>query len=302
MKSKSKWIVSLMLLPLFMMASLMVKANQEIEESNENKYTPFTIYYLMSNQLDEIMNKNLDLNKIGTTWTTEQIIPKLDPSTNSIIGAYVNGADVSNPNLEILFDKNYLHQYLLEALNCQIDEYWILDCSSSLNCYVVMVKHDNTMSFMTILINGYEIYGEFENKKIYSWDEFSWRCRAKPCTLIINNKLINCDQPPIVQYNKVLFPLRIILENLGFQVDWDEETENVIFTKGNDKCTYITNMEKNYSKSILKNGISKSGGDCTIVNGRTMVDGMFLGFLTIEYNIYFKYDADTNIVRITVDN
>lgn len=49
----------------------------------------------------------------------------------------------------------------------------------------------------------------------------------------INNEYIHCDVKPTTINNRVLVPVRVIFENLGLQVGWDETTKTVIGQKDN---------------------------------------------------------------------
>ena len=289
-------VISLIIVTSFTVAAF--NAGGEPMEQRSISYTPFKVYYPYYNQLDLIVNKTVEIGEIEK-WVNGSIIPVQDEATGAIISAHTNnGVEMDIKNLEILFDKAYLLRHLNENLKTDIDAYWIMYMNSFIDGYIVIVSHNDTLSFMPVL-SGHETYGGFADKTIYSWDEFAKLCEPKECTLIVNEVTIECDQPPIMHYGLVKFPLRGLLENLGFVVDWDGATESVIFSKGSDIYSYGTNKSKNPTGNILKNGVSKAGGTCSIVNGRTMVDGLFIQFLVREFNINIEGDANTHTVIVT---
>ncbi len=51
-------------------------------------------------------------------------------------------------------------------------------------------------------------------------------------TVNLDGSPINFDQPPIIQNDRTLVPLRAIFEALGAKVDWDDATQTVTSTKG----------------------------------------------------------------------
>jgi hypothetical protein len=55
---------------------------------------------------------------------------------------------------------------------------------------------------------------------------------AKDITVSVNGKNVEFDQPPVIDNDRTLVPMRAIFEALGATVDWDGETRTVTSTKG----------------------------------------------------------------------
>jgi hypothetical protein len=64
----------------------------------------------------------------------------------------------------------------------------------------------------------------------------SFAFAENPIKLIINDKLIQTDVPPIIIDNRILVPVRFVSENLGATVQWDSANQTVIITS-NDKLS-----------------------------------------------------------------
>ena len=85
--------------------------------------------------------------------------------------------------------------------------------------------------------------------------------------VIINGKNIDFDQPPIMQNDRTLVPLRAIFEALGASVDWDDATETV--TSKKDTTTLKITIGDN---KLYKNGVAiELDVPAQIVNDRTLV-------------------------------
>ncbi len=51
-------------------------------------------------------------------------------------------------------------------------------------------------------------------------------------SIVVDGEYLIFDQPPIMENDRVLVPLRIIFEALGATVDWDESTQTITSNKG----------------------------------------------------------------------
>ncbi len=84
------------------------------------------------------------------------------------------------------------------------------------------------------------------------------------------------DQPPVVENDRVLVPMRAIFEALGAQVSWDGGTQTVTATKGDTVITLQIgrqSMIKN-GKIIVLDTAAKLVGDRTLVPVRAVSEGL----------------------------
>lgn len=125
-------------------------------------------------------------------------------------------------------------------------------------------------------INGEWAYGEYpEDFVIYAKkgsyaEDFAKENDIKYQALIsvnVNDKEIEFDQPPVVENNRTLVPMRAIFEALGAEVEWNESLKAVKATK--DDITIIFTVGKD---TMYKNGeaITLEAAP-QIVNSRTLV-------------------------------
>ncbi|MBE7041985.1 MAG: hypothetical protein E7399_00620, partial [Ruminococcaceae bacterium] len=56
--------------------------------------------------------------------------------------------------------------------------------------------------------------------------------QEKSISVLVNNQALSFDQPPVIENDRTLVPLRAIFEALGAEVLWDGETSTVTATRG----------------------------------------------------------------------
>ena len=121
-----------------------------------------------------------------------------------------------------------------------------------------MLKKIALVTIMLMLLLGIPIYG---------------MASFKPIEIYINEQKIESDVPPIIVNDRTLAPVRVISENLGAEVYWDNDNRLVqvitpsktIILKIDDRKALVDGQE------ILLDVPAK------IVNDRTMVPLRFLG-------------------------
>lgn len=122
-------------------------------------------------------------------------------------------------------------------------------------------------------------------------------------TININKKPIQMDKdigyPFINEYNRTMIPIRIVSENMGYNVGWDKNTK-VVTLKNNDK-TICLEIGKDYSiinGREVKLDSEKSNTKVEIVNNRTYVPLRFiseeLGYSVDHNQLNGKHIIDIN--------
>jgi len=62
-----------------------------------------------------------------------------------------------------------------------------------------------------------------------------------PISVRLNSNEIFFDQPPIMKDERVMVPIRAIFEQLGYEVNWNQETQTAIAVKDNDRIEVTVN-------------------------------------------------------------
>ena len=110
--------------------------------------------------------------------------------------------------------------------------------------------------------------------------------------VMLNDTMIQFDQPPIMQEGRTLVPLRAIFEALGASVDWNGDTQTVTAVKDD----IIISLQ------IGSNVLNKNGKNITLnvpaqlVNGRTLVPARAVAE---SFGASVDWDNDSQTVLIT---
>lgn len=86
-------------------------------------------------------------------------------------------------------------------------------------------------------------------------------------TVTVNGRSVMFDQPPVIDNDRTLVPMRAIFEALGAEVDWNEETKTVTSIKGEIEISLAIGSDKMAvgGKEVILDVPAK------IINDRTMV-------------------------------
>ena len=119
---------------------------------------------------------------------------------------------------------------------------------------------------------------------------------ASPIPIFYNGKAIQSDVPPEIVNDRVMVPLRVIGENFGAEVSWDESSQAVrvqqadlvnTLTIGADTADYVTDYgQKNFPLDAPP----------YIKNGRTMAP---MRYLAESLNLDVSWDAQARSVSVS---
>ncbi len=116
----------------------------------------------------------------------------------------------------------------------------------------------------------------------------------KEITVTINGSPVSFDQPPMIQNDRTLVPLRAIFEALGGTVGWDDATQTVTSTKGD-----ITVRLTIGSNLLFVNGSAVTlDVPAQLVNGRTLVPARAVAE---AFRCRVDWDDENQVVLITTN-
>lgn len=111
----------------------------------------------------------------------------------------------------------------------------------------------------------------------------------------INGEKVNFDVKPIMDNGGVLVPLRKIFEELGADVEWIEETKEIIAIKGDNTIK----LKINNSDAYLNNKTITLNVPAKIVDSRTVVP---IRFVSESLGAKVDWDNNTRTVLIEIDD
>jgi hypothetical protein len=111
-------------------------------------------------------------------------------------------------------------------------------------------------------------------------------------SVIFNGTPVQFDQPPIIEDNRTLVPLRAIFEAMGAVIEWDGTTQTVTATRNNIVVVMIIGND-----SFTRNGVTVSlDVPAKIVGNRTLVPARAVAE---SFGASVEWDGATRVVTIT---
>ena len=168
----------------------------------------------------------------------------------------------------------------------QID--YVVNCVYEYNDNIIIdlfkKTYDNgapaqTTSIIRLTVQKDEIYDRLDEMKNSPY-------------VVLNNKILGFDVPPIIEDGSTLVPMRFLFEQMGADVEWDSETQTATATIENKAVTFsIDNVN-----ARINNKPAKMDVPARLVNGKTMVPLRFLSE-NMGYDVDWDADSRTAIVR-----
>jgi hypothetical protein len=97
--------------------------------------------------------------------------------------------------------------------------------------------------------------------------------------VVVNEKLLTFDVPPLINEGRTYVPLRGIFEAFGAEVQFNEPTCDVIVKKGNRTILLHTGTKNEGASpfAVVDGKVVKMNSPAKVVNGRTLVPVRFVG-------------------------
>ncbi|MGV8146448.1 MAG: N-acetylmuramoyl-L-alanine amidase [Alkaliphilus sp.] len=122
-------------------------------------------------------------------------------------------------------------------------------------CTTISFAHESDDGYVTMTMNN---------------EEVSFRT----VSLTIDNELITSDVPPVIYNERTLVPIRVVVENIGMEIEWNGETREVTIFDDSRRIVLTIGSE-----TAIVDGIEKplyDGVSAKLINSRTMVPIRFV--------------------------
>jgi len=110
-------------------------------------------------------------------------------------------------------------------------------------------------------------------------------------SILVNEKILQLDVPPVIVQGRVLVPLRAIFESLSAEVDWDSDAKTVTGRKGNT----VVKLKINDKYATINDKVRELDVPAVIVNGRTLVP---IRFIAESLGASVLWDGDKRLVKV----
>ncbi len=98
---------------------------------------------------------------------------------------------------------------------------------------------------------------------------------------------------PIIQDGRTLLPIRAVIEALGGGVIWDQETQTVVLSCGNDIITMVIND----TTAFINEDAQTLDVAPVVIDGRTMLP---IRFIAEGFKLDVDWDQETKTVTVSV--
>ena len=108
----------------------------------------------------------------------------------------------------------------------------------------------------------------------------------------LKDNILGFETPPVIENGSMLVPMRFLFEQMGADVEWNQETQTATATLDNKAVTFsIDNVN-----ARINNKSAKMDVPARLVNGKTMVPLRFLSE-NMGYDVDWDADSRTAIVN-----
>ena len=115
--------------------------------------------------------------------------------------------------------------------------------------------------------------------------------------IVVNNKEVNLTNntgKPFVQDNRTFVPIRVVTENLGAKVDWDNNTKSFTITKDGNVIKGFAN-----NSTVTVNGVSKLIDNSPDVVVKQVGSRLYVPIRFVSENLNCDVEYKNRIVYIT---
>ena len=110
--------------------------------------------------------------------------------------------------------------------------------------------------------------------------------------VVLNDSILSFDQPPVIEEGRTLVPMRFLFEQMGANVEWNEETKSARAVLNNKAVTFAIDD----NKAEVDSQPVTMDVPARLINGKTMVP---LRFLSEEmgYNVMWDEETRTAVIE-----
>ena len=158
-------------------------------------------------------------------------------------------------------------------------------------------------------INSYEKRFQGFEYKFCNYDELKRSVSETSLYVQLNNRILGFSTPPVMEEDRMLVPMRFLFEQMGAEVNWDENTQTATATVPVSTDAQLRTLGAETAKSVtfaiddttatVNGSTAEMDVPARLVNDKTMVP---LRFLSENLGCTVDWDDATNTAIITTNN
>ena len=111
----------------------------------------------------------------------------------------------------------------------------------------------------------------------------------------LNDKILGFSQPPVMESDRILVPMRFLFEQMGANVDWNNDTQSAIATIGEAGQEKIVEFSIDNTTAFVNGKPETTDVPARLINDQTFVPLRFLSE-NLGYNVEWDDDARTAVI------
>ena len=132
-----------------------------------------------------------------------------------------------------------------------------------------------------ILIKDYSKFYSCNKEEIFS--QLREKLEPNPVYVKFDGNILGFETPPVIEDGSTLVPMRFLFEQMGTDVEWNQETQTATATLDNTVLTFAIDD----TEAEINNAPATMDVPARLINGKTMVPLRFL-----SENLGYKVDWD----------
>ena len=121
-----------------------------------------------------------------------------------------------------------------------------------------------------ILIEDYSKFYACNKEEIYS--QLREKLDTNPVYVKFDGNILGFETPPVIEDGSTLVPMRFLFEQMGADVEWNQETQTATATLNNTAVTFAIDD----TEAEVNNTPATMDVPARLINGKTMVPLRFL--------------------------
>ena len=176
--------------------------------------------------------------------------------------------------IKIEYDKDKHHSY------SYADHFYLSYCNDNGDSIIMVDSRGNR-----IIIPKAELYNIMNELEEVSYVQ-------------LNDKILGFSQPPVMESDRILVPMRFLFEQMGATVDWNNGTQSAIATIGEEGQEKRVEFSIDNTTAFVNGKSETMDVPARLINDQTFVPLRFLSE-NLGYNV--EWDDDARIAIITME-
>lgn len=244
-------------------ASIMMNNNGAIGKITSGN-SSVDVLYENNNYSDIFPNTLYNINEnrdmiAGDKYLYKAQDKKLLFSTDGIYYTEFTSDNILPDKLTVFENDNY---YIFSKANNDV-----VELTNSEQPYYYIIQKDKFREKLNVLQNGQTPY------------------------VIYNDTILAFEQPPVIENDRTLIPIRFLFEQMGATVDWNGDTQTATISQDNTAVSFsINDIEADVNGQTVSMDVPAQ-----LINGKTMVP---VRFLSEELGYDVDWDGENRIITI----